>query len=311
MKNVAASVRTRLSNLARETGTPLAVLMERFALGRLLWRLSRSASADRFVLKGAQLFALWADASHRPTRDVDLLCSGEASPESLKRFFETLLDGPVEPEDGLVWGKVEAAPIREDQQYQGVRVLTHATLAGAVLRVQIDVGFGDAITPGAMEVEWRELLGFPEARLLAYPPETVIAEKLEAATVLGLTNSRMKDFFDLDWLCRHREFDLAVLREAVSNTFARRGTPMPKGLPVALTQEFASDPGKLTQWSAFLRKNDLKADSLGAVVERLAEFLGPVLGDEEEASHWTPSKKWEATPQNQATPKTKIAPSVS
>jgi hypothetical protein len=160
----------------------------------------------RFHFKGAQLFALWAETPHRPTRDVDLLGSGEPSPESLKRFFEALLAGPCEPEDGLVWGEVEAAPIREDQRYEGVRVLTRANLAGAVVRVQIDVGFGDAITPGAIEVEWRELLGFPEARLLAYPPETVIAEKLEAATVLGLANSRMKDFFDLDWLCRNREF---------------------------------------------------------------------------------------------------------
>lgn len=294
MKNVAASVRTRLSSLARETRTPLAVLMERFALGRLLWRLSRGGSGDRFVLKGAQLFALWAEDSHRPTRDVDLLGSGEASPESLKEFFEMLLDGPVEPEDGLDWGEVEAAPIREDQRYQGVRVLTHATLAGAVVRVQIDVGFGDAITPGVMEVEWRELLGFPEARLLAYPPETVIAEKLEAATVLGLANSRMKDFFDLDWLCCHREFDLAVLRAAVRNTFARRGTPMPNGLPVALTPDFASDQGKLTQWSAFLRKNDLQAESLAAVVELLAEFLGPVLSNEEAMMHWSPVKKWHA-----------------
>lgn len=292
MKNVAASVRARLSNLARETGVPLAAMMERFALGRLLWRLSRSASADRFVLKGAQLFALWAEAPHRPTRDVDLLGSGEATPESLKEFFETLLDSPVEPVDGLIWGKVEAAPIREDQQYQGVRVVTHATLAGAVVRVQIDVGFGDAVTPEPIGVEWRELLGFPEARLLAYPPETVIAEKLEAATVLGLANSRMKDFFDLDWLCRHREFDLAILREAARNTFVRRGTPMPKGLPVALTPEFASDPGKLTQWSAFLRKNDLKADSLGAVIQRLAEFLAPVLGDGETGCQWKPGQKW-------------------
>jgi len=294
MKNVAASVRARLSNLARETGVPLAALMERFALGRLLWRLSRSASADRFVLKGAQLFALWAGAPHRPTRDVDLLGTGVVSAEGLKEFFETLLDGRADPEDGLIWGKVEAAPIREDQQYQGVRVATHATLAGAVVQVQIDVGFGDAVTPEPMEVEWRELLGFPEARLLAYPPETVIAEKLEAATVLGLANSRMKDFFDLDWLCRHREFDLAILREAVRNTFARRGTAMPKGPPMALTPEFASDSGKLTQWSAFLRKNDLKADPLGAVVQRLAEFLAPVLGGGETGLQWKPGQKWSA-----------------
>lgn len=210
----------------------------------------------------------------------------------------------AEPEDGLAWGKVEAAPIREGQQYQGVRVVTPATLAGAVIRVQIDVGFGDAITPGPTEVEWRELLGFPEARLLAYPRETVIAEKLEAATVLGLANSRMKDFFDLDWLCRHWGFELTILREAVRNTFARRGTPMPKGLPVALTPEFASDPSKITQWSAFLRKNLLEADSLEVVIERLGAFLGPVLGDEESGMLWSPSIKWEPTPQNQPSPET-------
>jgi hypothetical protein len=292
VKNLAASVRARLANHSREAGIPLAVSMERFALGRLLWRLSRSTSADRFVLKEAQLFALWAEASHRPTRDVDFLGSGDSSPESLKQFFDALLAGPAEPEDGLAWEEVEAATIREDQLYQGVRVVARAKLAEALVRVQIDVGFGDAITPEAIEVEWRELLGFPEARLLAYPPETVIAEKLEAATVLGLANSRMKDFFDLDWLCRHREFDLAVLQKAVRNTFARRGTPMPKSLPVALTSEFGSDSDKLTQWSAFLRKNNLEADSLGAVVARLAEFLGPVLGKEEAVLHWRPGKKW-------------------
>ncbi len=277
MKNVAASVRARLSNLARNTGVPLAALMERFALGRLLWRLSQSPSADQFVLKGAQLFTLWSEKPHRPTRDVDLLGYGDPSPESLRELFESLLKDPIEPEDGLEWEKVEAAPIREDQQYEGVRVVTHAMLDGAVVRVQIDVGFGDTITPGPIEAEWRDLLGFPEARLLAYPPETVIAEKLEAATVLGLANSRMKDFFDLDWLCRHREFDLALLQKAVRNTFTRRGTPIPKTLPVAFTPEFGSDPTKLKQWSAFLRKNNLEADPLGEVIERLADFLSPVL----------------------------------
>jgi hypothetical protein len=293
MRNVAASVRARLANHARGTGTPLAVLMERFALGRLLWRLSQSDSGNDFILKGAQLFALWAETPHRPTRDVDLLGSGETSPESLKRFFEVLLAGPSEPDDGLVWGEVEAAPIREDQRYEGVRVLTRANLAGASVRVQIDVGFGDAITPGAIEVEWRELLGFPEARLLAYPPETVIAEKLEAATVLGLANSRMKDFFDLDWLCRNREFDLLILREAVRKTFARRQTPMPIEFPIALKPKFATDPDKLVQWSAFLKKNALQADDLGTLIARLSNCLEPVLNAENAPSRWRPGKGWE------------------
>jgi hypothetical protein len=294
MKNVAASVRARLSNLARETGTPLAALMERFALGRLLWRLNQSEAVGRFVLKGAQLFALWAGEVHRPTRDVDFLGSGDASPEGLAKFFEELLATPSDPNDGLVWGGVAASKIREDQLYEGVRVTTCAMLAGAVVPVQIDIGFGDAITPAPVEVEWRDLLGFPEARLLAYPPETVIAEKLEAATVLGLANSRMKDFFDLDWLCRHREFDRAVLAEAVRNTFQRRGTPMPEGLPVALTPQFATDRDKVTQWAAFLRKNSLRADSLEEIVGRLSKFLGPVLTSNVTPARWNKQTGWEA-----------------
>jgi hypothetical protein len=294
MKNVAASVRTRLSNLARETGTLLAALMERFALGRLLWRLSRSEAAGRFVLKGAQLLALWAGEVHRPTRDVDFLGSGDASPEGLAKFFEELLATPSDPVDGLVWGAVEASKIREDQLYEGVRVTARAMLAGAVVPVQIDIGFGDAITPAPVEVEWRDLLGFPEARLLAYPPETVIAEKLEAATVLGLANSRMKDFFDLDWLCRHREFDRTVLAEAVRNTFQRRGTPMSEAFPSALTPQFATDRDKGTQWAAFLRKNSLRADSLEEVVARLSKFLGPVLTGNATPARWNTQTGWEA-----------------
>jgi hypothetical protein len=293
MKNVAASVRARLSNLARESGTPLAALMERFALGRFLWRLSRSESAGRFVLKGAQLFALWAGEAHRPTRDVDLLGSGDASPEGLAKFFEELLGTPSDPEDGLVWGGVEASKIREDQLYEGVRVTARAMLAGAVVPVQIDIGFGDAITPAPVEVEWRDLLGFPESRLLAYPPETVIAEKLEAATVLGLANSRMKDFFDLDWLGQHHEFDRGVLAEAVRNTFQRRGTPLPQGLPAALTPQFATDRDKVTQWAAFLRKSSLRADSLEEVVARLSKFLGPVLTGNATPARWNSQTGWE------------------
>ncbi len=292
MTNVAASVRARLGSHARATGVPLAVLMERFALGRLMWRLSRSASAEHFVLKGAQLFSLWTGEAHRPTRDVDLLGSGDQSPEHLERFFTALLADPSDPEDGLIWEALTVAAIRENQRYEGVRVSIRAILAGAVVPVQVDIGFGDVITPAPVEVEWKELLGFPEARLLAYPPETVIAEKLEAATLLGMVNSRMKDFFDLDWLCRHWEFDQTVLGNAIQNTFMRRGTPLPETLPLALTSQFSSDRNKVTQWAAFLKKNALAADDLETIVGRLACFLEPVLRAQSGEARWIPGFGW-------------------
>jgi hypothetical protein len=202
MKNVAASVRARLTNLSRSEGVALDFMIERFAIGRLLWRLSQSPETGRLILKGAQLFTLWADSPHRPTRDIDFLGFGDASEVAMESFFTNLLSGPAEPEDGLIWDKPGAGPIRDDQRYGGVRVTIPISLAGARIRIQIDIGFGDTITPEPQEHVWHELLGYPEARLLAYPPETVIAEKLEAAVQLDIDNSRMKDFYDLDWLVR-------------------------------------------------------------------------------------------------------------
>ncbi len=296
MKNVAASVRDRLANQARSSGVPLTALMERFVIGRLLWRVSRSADNRRFVLKGAQLFSLWTNTMHRPTRDLDLLSFGDSSPENVRAYFAALLAAPADPPDGLIWGTVHASPIREDQNYGGVRITVKVTLAGAIIPAQIDVGFGDAITPAPVEMNWQELLGFPEARLLAYPPETVIAEKLHAAVELGLANSRMKDFYDLYWLCRNMEFSSAVLSSAVHATFQRREAALPEDVPAALTQEFAQDPTKVTQWSAFLRKNRLQAPGLPEVVSHLRDFLSPVLASRNDAKDmiWKPPLRWKA-----------------
>lgn len=295
MKNVAASVRDRLMNQARASGVAFSALLERFVIGRLLWRLSRDESGRHFVLKGAQLFSLWAKSPHRPTRDLDLLGSGDPSPEALRNFFARLLAVPAEPEDGLIWGEVRAAPIREDQRYGGVRVSVSVSLAGAIVPAKVDVGFGDTITPAPVELIWQDLLEFPEARLLTYPPETVIAEKLHAAEELGLDNSRMKDFYDLDWLCRSMEFSHATLTKAVGATFARRGTALPETMPLALTQEFANDTGKLAQWSAFLRKNRLDTAPLAEVIPRLDAFLKPVLFPPEDFDKhlWQPGNGWQ------------------
>ena len=274
---------------------PLGALMERYATGRFLYRLAESKYRERFVLRGAQLFRIWEAEEHRPTRDLDLLGYGEATEEAIKRVFTELTQVSVDPPDGLEWGKVTVASIRDEVAYGGIRAKVNVALAGARLGIQIDVGFGDAITPEAAEKEWHELLPFPSAQLLVYPPETVIAEKLEAAVSLGIGNSRMKDFYDLHWLQSHLEFNGTVLMEAVINTFARRKTVIPGESPIAFTTEFSSDADKNRQWSAFVRKGKLPAVELADVITEISHFLLPILKQEVSGHHWTPTKRWQAS----------------
>jgi len=295
MKNVAASVRARLLNLSRAEGVPLNALMEQYVTGRFLYRLAESKYRERFVLKGAQLFRIWEAEQHRPTRDLDLLGSGEATEQAIKGVFTEITQIAVDPSDGLDWGEVATAPIRNNVSYGGVRASLPVHLAGARLSLQIDVGFGDAITPRAVEKEWHELLPFPSARLLTYPPETVIAEKLEAAVSLGISNSRMKDFYDLHWLQSHLNFNGKVLTEAVTNTFTRRGTSIPTKAPLAFTTEFSSDEQKVQQWAAFLRKGKLPAIELGDVITDISHFLLPILTQQASDNFWTPAEKWQAS----------------
>ncbi|MDF1826442.1 MAG: nucleotidyl transferase AbiEii/AbiGii toxin family protein [Verrucomicrobiales bacterium] len=295
MKNVAASVRAKLLNLSRAESVPLHALMEQYATGRFLYRLSTSKYRERFILKGAQLFRIWEAEEHRPTRDLDFLGCGEATEEAVQSIFTELTQIEVDPPDGLEWGEVTVSPIRDEVAYGGFRARVNVDLAGARLSIQIDVGFGDAITPEATEKEWHELLPFPSARLLVYPPETVVAEKLEAAVSLGTDNSRMKDFYDLHWLQSHLNFNGAVMTEAIANTFARRGTEVPGEPPIAFTNEFYHDEQKLVQWNAFLRKGKLEAGVLEEVMKDISRFLLPVLADKVSDQVWTPPGKWTST----------------
>lgn len=292
MKNLAASVRTRLLNLSRERGEPLDRLMEQYATGRFLYRLAESEYRDRFILKGAQLFRVWSAEHHRPTRDLDLLGFGDSSEATIKSVFTELVQIPIDPPDGLLWGNIETGAIRDDLTYGGVRAVLTVHLAGARISLQIDVGFGDAITPEAIMTDWRELLDFPVARLLAYPPETVIAEKLEAAVTLGLQNSRMKDFFDLHWLREYQSFDGGLLLAAVEATFARRGTVIPSTPPTALSEVFSRDDGKTLQWNAFRKKGQLDAPELPEVIAKLSEFLLPIFSGEVRGQIWHPHSGW-------------------
>jgi len=254
MKNVGASVRARLLNQSRTTGESFNRLLEQYVTGRFLWRIGVSPYRNRFILKGAQLFRLWNRNAHRPTRDLDLLWFGASSEKELTSILTEICREPTSPDDGLLWGDVHTAPIREDMDYGGIRARLQASLDGARIPLQVDIGFGDAITPAPVETEWSGLLEFSAARLLAYPPETVIAEKFEAAVTLGIGNSRMKDFFDLLWLRNHQSFDRDQLRAAIQATFNRRGTDFPEEAPLALTSEFGNNPTKIIQWNAFLRK---------------------------------------------------------
>lgn len=278
VQNMGASVRDRLLNKARAEKLDYNLLLTRYALERMLYRLSVSKQRDQFLLKGALLFDLWFDVPHRPTHDADFLGFGSAEIPSVEEVFREICR--IEVEDGIVFqpDSVKAAEIRKEANYAGVQVMLMGLLGSARCPVQIDIGFGDAVVPGPENVHYPVILGeMPEPHLRAYPRYTVVAEKLEALISLGMLNSRMKDFFDLWILAKHSDFDGSVLSRAVAATFERRGTAIPNGVPIGLSDEFIHDTQKEKQWQGFLRKNALDPMSLATVVADLRDFLLPVL----------------------------------
>ncbi|MCG2763996.1 MAG: nucleotidyl transferase AbiEii/AbiGii toxin family protein [Desulfarculaceae bacterium] len=281
VKDMAASVRQRLLNLARERGENYQQLLTRYALERFLYRLSISRYAQRYVLKGAFRFMAWTNEAHRPTKDMDFAGTGDESPEALGMVISELCWIEDAPDDGLQFdaGMVQVEAIREDQVYQGLRVKFVAHLGTISINVQIDVGFGDAVTPGPELIDYPTLLDQPAPRIRAYPKESVVAEKLQAMVAIGMPNSRMKDYFDIWTMARVFPFEGAVLAQAIEATFARRKTALPGDVPTALGDEFAQDSGKAAQWRAFVKRSELETGGVGLpqVVADLREFLLPPL----------------------------------
>ena len=276
--NLAASVRARLLNVAKAQGVDFNQVLVRFALERILYRLTQSQYADRFLLKGALLFTLWYDMPHRATRDADLLGFGASDLESVAQVFREIAG--LSMDDGIVFDptSVTVEEIRKEAGYGGVRVIIAGELAKARCKTQIDVGFGDAVTPGPVASVYPVLLDdLPAPRLRAYPTYTVIAEKLHAIALLGMTNSRVKDYFDLSVLLERETFDADLLAQAIKATFERRGMAVPKELPVGLTDEFAHDASRQALWQAFVKKNELAPEPLAAIVDRLRIALGSAL----------------------------------
>ncbi len=300
LANIPASVRQKLLNLARERNEDFQLLLTKYGLERVLFRLSTSKHRDIFILKGALLFEVWTHERYRPTRDADFLATGDSSPERFGAIFREICSAEIAG-DGIRFdpASVRAERIKEDADYEGVRVTFTGTLDNARIPIQIDVGFGDTVTPGSVRTEYPTLLGFPHPHLLAYPRETVVAEKLEAMVKLGITNSRMKDFHDLDTLSTTFEFDGKILAEAVRATFQKRQTELPPAdVPFAFTADFYEDQTKVKQWRAYVNKNKpyIADAELNEVVDRLKAFLSPVIRaarDRHELNGtWTPAKAW-------------------
>jgi len=297
-KDIGASVRARLLRLAQDRGDDFQLLLTRYANERLLYRLAKSPYVGLFMLKGAALFTLWTGHAHRATRDMDLLGFGEPSTERLRTIFTHVIALDA-GDDGVVFDakSLQVEPIRKDQAHGGIRIVMVARITAAQVRLQIDVGFGDAVTPEAQLVEFPALLDFPAPRLRAYPKETVVAEKLEAIVQLGLANTRMKDFYDLVALSNLFDFDGQLLVEAISATFARRGTPLPRETPTAFTPEFIADATKNMQWTAFVKKAGIAgATDLKSTIELVELFVEQPLqaaaGNQPFAERWSPPGPW-------------------
>lgn len=297
-RNIPASIRQRLLNHSTETKTDPNLVLIWYGLERLLYRLSVSGYSDRFVLKGAMLFRLWGSADFRPTKDLDLEGFVKNEAQALREVFASICTHPVE-DDGLIFdaSSLTVAPIRETQEYGGLRVSLTARLGVAVLRLQVDVGFGDAITPAPNMIEFPSILKQSRPRIRVYPKETVVAEKFEAMVQLGMTNSRMKDYYDLWFMSRHFEFEGSTLVTALRGTFDRRKTMIPQQAPVALSLEYADDASHVQQWAAFIKRSGVeKSPGLDAVIDEVADFVLPpafaAANEQPFDQQWKPPYRW-------------------
>lgn len=281
IKDLAASFRQRLYNHARQHGDNFNRVLGRYAIERFLFRLSQTEAAERYVLKGAMLFVTWPQHVFRPTGDLDLLGEGNPDPTALTELFTRICNVEV-PEDGIIFDPetLKVEPVREADKYQGARLVLRGHLGSAVLPVRIDIGFGDYVYPAPKRENFPSLLaGLPQARILMYPPEAVVAEKFEAMIRFGEANTRIKDFHDIWVTTRTFPFDLAGLVAAVSGTLRRRETAIPMAMPVGLTEAFAAVAEERGLWAGFLRSTPPSFDppAFPQLQGELRQFFGPII----------------------------------
>ena len=296
--NMAASVKDRLLNEARNSHRPFDQILRYYAMERFLYRLSVSQHAQDFLLKGSlMLRSLGAELS-RPTMDIDLLGKTSNDKVILRKMVEECC--AIDINDGILFETtgITLLDIVEGADYHGVRISFNARLGPARIPMQIDIGFGDKVVPAPVWIELPEILDFGTPRLRACTAETAIAEKLHAAVSRETINSRMKDFYDIYMMGHYLQFKGNILVDAVKATFNNRDTPIKKKVPLALTSDFAQYPGKKEQWAAFVRKLQLKNQpALEDVIDFMADFLLPVLNaiacEEKFTLQWQPGGPWQ------------------
>ena len=289
-KNLPASIHQRLLNKARQSGRAFNELLQYYAIERLLYRLSISEYSELFTLKGALMFNAWGLTNLRPTRDIDLLGHTQNTVDAVLKIFQDLSKLETDP-DGLEFDpvQVQGERIKEDADYEGIRITMPARLGKTRLTIQIDIGFADVITPAPERLDYPTILDFPAPHLYGYPPETVIAEKFQAMTVLGMANSRMKDFYDIWMLITNFEFDGMVIQTAIERTFQNRSTELPDERHIVFSDEFAES--KRDQWIAFSRKlRDENTIVMDQIIATMRGFFFPVLHASEQGT--VLKKKW-------------------
>jgi|LSQX01.2.fsa_nt_gb predicted nucleotidyltransferase component of viral defense system len=299
-RNVAASVRARLTNLARTEKRSVQGIFIRYMQERLLYRLAESQYADEFVLKGGLLLYGVYRIGDRPTIDIDLLGRHIAT-NSITDVIRGIVSTPIDVNDGVIFDpeSIRAEEITGQTEYEGVRVFVDCRLEQAKYTLQVDIGFGDVIIPRPTRMEFPTLLDSPPPIILVYSLESAIAEKFEAMIRFSYANSRLKDFFDIYTLLSHHGFDGRVLQEAITETFGRRGTPVERDISL-FRSEFAENLHMQKQWKAFLKRIQIPEDTqpdFAAIMVCISRFLGPIYFamccEEEFFGKWNPkTREW-------------------
>ncbi len=276
VKNIEASIRARLQNKAKETNRSFQEILQYYGMERFLYRFSRSKYADKFILKGALMFTAWQVSERRTTLDIDFLAHFDNQIPGVEKAIMDICEVPVVP-DGLTFAPetVKGKKIKEDVDYEGVRVKFRGLLERSCIPTQIDIGFGDVIYPKADAIDYPVILDLPKPHLKGYPAESVVSEKFEAMVKLGLLNSRMKDFYDIWLMMRQFDFNEMKLTEALKRTFEHRKTLPPEDKPLFAEEIYDGKSDRQMLWKAFLKKGDIKhvPERLSAVAKEIEEFL--------------------------------------
>ena len=290
LKNVAASVKERLRNISVQNGKEFQSVISQYVQERFLYRLSQSNYSNNLILKGALLFIAHDISRNRPTRDIDFL--GSKIPNEIDDLLGVIKEIlTIKIDDGLRfdYDSVEAENITEDGDYKGVRIKFYVFLENSRERMQLDIGFGDTITAGPVEIEFPTLLDFPAPKLKVYSIETAIAEKFEVIVSLQLQTSRMKDFYDILFFAENYNFKKETLIQAITTTFNNRSTDLELS-KIVFEDKFKSDQNFQKLWKAFIERNKLESTkTFSDVVSKIQSFIQPIF-DSGTKNNWNPDK---------------------